>query len=302
MTFPFVAEFHVLTGDLDGDGVVNFNDTVPLSLHFGATGGAPYSPGDVDGDGDVNFNDTAPFSLNFGATLAALTHDFGDAPESGAFYRTTLANNGARHVISGNTLLLGVARDAESDGQPSPDASGDGSDEDGVDVIAPVERGTNVGVTVTSTGDGFINGWIDFNQDGDWNDPGEQVLTDVPVVAGANNLQISVPAGAVLGNALARFRLTGTEGYSHYGLAPDGEVEDYQINIVDPAPDAAADLGQETPDTATVATLPEMISESDDPADDLPDDDLVMLSPAFTTFDHPLSLFTIHPRSRSARR
>ena len=90
----YAIEFHVLRGDLDGDGVVNFNDTAPLSVNFGQTGTA-YRDGDSDGDGIVNFNDTTPLSLNFGVSLASLEYDFGDAPETGTSFPTTLANNGA---------------------------------------------------------------------------------------------------------------------------------------------------------------------------------------------------------------
>ena len=239
----YAIEFHVLRGDLDGDAIVNFNDTAPLSVNFGQTGAA-YRDGDSDGDGLVNFNDTTPLSLNFGASLAPLTHDFGDAPETGTSFPTTLANNGARHVTTGNSLFLGATRDAESDGQPNATASGDGLDEDGISV-GTLDRGTNVAVTVTSSGAGFVNGWVDFNADGDWDDAGEQVFKDQPVVAGANGLQISVPAGATLGSTFARFRLTGSAGYSYFGLAPSGEVEDYQLTVADPAPDAAADTAEE---------------------------------------------------------
>ena len=234
----FAVELWKLSGDLNGDAAVNFDDTAPLSVNFGTTGAAPYSDGDGDGDGDVNFDDTAPLSLNFGASLGALSFDFGDAPEAVTSYPTTLANDGARHVLDGNTLRLGTDRDSEVDGQPSPDASGDGADEDGL-TVGPLTRGTNAAINVTSSGAGFLNAWVDFNQDGDWDDPDEQVFADVPIVAGANNLLIAVPAGATLGSTVGRFRLTGTAGYFYYGHAPDGEVEDELLTVIDPAPDVA---------------------------------------------------------------
>ncbi|MFM7842964.1 MAG: hypothetical protein ACKPEY_01870, partial [Planctomycetota bacterium] len=37
-------------------------------------------------------------------------------------------------------------------------------------------------VNVTASGAGFIDAWIDYNQDGDWLDPGEQIIKSVPVV------------------------------------------------------------------------------------------------------------------------
>ncbi len=236
-------EFHKLGGDLDGDGSVNFNDTVPLSINFGVTGGPIYGPGDGDGDGSVNFNDTVPLSINFGATLTATDLEFGDVPDSTTF-PTTLANDGARHVITGNTLFLGTAPDAEADGQPSVDATGDdlngSADEDGV-VVGDLETGTDTAVAVTASvpGAAFLNGWVDFNQDGDWDDAGEQVFADEALSDGINNLNIAVPGGAVIGMTYARFRITESAGYSYFGLAPNGEVEDYQLNVT-PGPTPAA--------------------------------------------------------------
>ena len=276
----YAIEFHVLRGDLDGDAIVNFNDTAPLSVNFGQTGAA-YRPGDGDGDGLVNFNDTTPLSLNFGASLAPLTYDFGDAPETGTSFPTTLANDGARHVITGNSLFLGATRDAEADGQPDATASGDGADEDGISV-GTLDRGTSVAVTVTSSGAGFVNGWVDFNQDGDWDDPGEQVFKDQPVVAGANGLQIAVPAGATLGSTFARFRLTGSAGYSYFGLAPSGEVEDYQLTVADPAPDAAADAADEN-----------LAQSEPTPFSTLLDRLFAIPVLAFTTFEDPALLVSV---------
>jgi hypothetical protein len=235
--------FSKLEGDLDGDGAVNFNDTIPLSINFGSSGGVPFQEGDSDGDGLVNFNDTVPLSFDFGTSLEGLTYDFGDAPETGTEFPTTLANGAAYHVATGNSLFLGGTRDVETDGQPTGNANGDGADEDGV-AISVLEQGTSAAATVNSSGAGFVNGWIDFNQDGDWDDPDEQVFMDVPVVSGENNLQFDVPAGAVLGSTFARFRLTGTAGYSYAGLAPTGEVEDYSVTITDAGLDVAMDVAQ----------------------------------------------------------
>ena len=76
----------------------------------------------------------------------------------------------------------------------------------------------------------MLNAWVDFN--GDWGDLGEQVFVDQALISGPNNLSISIPAGATAGSTFARFRMTGTPGYSFFGLAPDGEVEDYQVTLV----------------------------------------------------------------------
>ncbi|MGE0378472.1 MAG: GEVED domain-containing protein, partial [Planctomycetaceae bacterium] len=239
-------EFFKLAGDVDGDALVNFNDYFAVRSQFNASGAA-YRPGDADGDGLVNFNDYFAVRANFNAGLAVAAYDFGDAPTAAqstfaASYPTTLADNGARHVITNNTLFLGTAPDAETNGAPAADALGDDNagsdDEDGI-TLGNLEIGTTVGLTVTATvpASAVLNAWIDFNRDGDWLDAGEQVFVDEPLANGVNgSLTINVPSGASVGTTYARFRLTAAGGYSYVGLAPNGEVEDYALNITVPPP------------------------------------------------------------------
>lgn len=165
--------------------------------------------------------DTPPCQ-NFRTECAHL--DFGDAPDSsvGSFdYETRLVDDGARHVAVGPTL--GKLRDVEADGQPSAGATRDGIDEDGVTLLPGVAI---VRVTAGATDKPLLNGWIDFNQDGDWDDAGEQVFDDVPVSNGVNVLPFA-GSGGLKGETYARFRLSNQAGLETTGLARDGEVEDY---------------------------------------------------------------------------
>ena len=47
-------------------------------------------------------------------------------------------------------------------------------------------------VFVTASGAGFLNGWIDFNRDGDFDAP-EKIFTDRAVISGVNRLTYNVP-------------------------------------------------------------------------------------------------------------
>ena len=99
---------------------------------------------------------------------------------------------------------------------------------------------TPVTATVTASGAGFLDVWIDWNQDNDFNDPGEQMLDSVPVGAGANAFSNFItPAGAAIGYTTARFRLSTTGGLSPTGLALGGEVEDYIIEVLPGLPPVA---------------------------------------------------------------
>ncbi len=168
--------------------------------------------------------------------------DFGDAADSGAWprYPTLLVNDGARHTIG--PLFLGTSVDHEMDGQPTAAADGDDSngepDDDGVVSVATLvttgaSHPTNSSFSVTATQAGKLDAWIDFNQDGDWNDPGEQIFVSVDVAAAANLLSFTIPPGAKPAETAARFRLSSAGGLNPTGEAADGEVEDYIVILAD---------------------------------------------------------------------
>jgi hypothetical protein len=158
--------------------------------------------------------------------------DFGDAADP--TYPTLYANDGARHIPDGITYL-GFSVDPDNNGQPHPNALGDdldeNDDEDGVTVIFPLTPGGTGGFDVAASAPGYLNAWIDYNADGSWDDSGEQVFTDQMLFAGSNWLLFFVPGNAYVGQTYARFRFSTATGLSYTGMAPDGEVEDHEINI-----------------------------------------------------------------------
>jgi uncharacterized repeat protein (TIGR01451 family) len=169
-------------------------------------------------------------------TSVVRSDDFGDAPDS---YGTLLASNGARHA-SGAGVFLGLLVDAEPDGQPSPVADGDdvnppgADDEDGVSLPAMLTAGVSASVVVDGgPSGGMLDGWVDFNGDGDFDDAGENLWGggSQVLVAGPNNLSFTVPPAAAPGSTYARFRLSSLGGLLPTGAAPDGEVEDYRVQV-----------------------------------------------------------------------
>jgi hypothetical protein len=92
-------------------------------------------------------------------------------------------------------------------------------------------RDHTTAIIVTASATGLLDAWIDLNQDCDWLDAGEQFFTNQPLAAGPNNLNVTIPANAPLGNTLVRFRFSTAGGLAPTGLATDGEVEDYQVTI-----------------------------------------------------------------------
>jgi len=181
--------------------------------------------------------------------------DYGDAPDGP--YPTLSASDGARHqVVSG--VSMGADVDAELEAQQDPNALGDDNhgsdDEDGVVFASLLGPGQPARVEVTVSRAGYLNAWVDFNDDGDWADDGEQIFTDEPLSYGSNSLLLTVAADATpTPQTFARFRYTTSDGLalSFDGEAPDGEVEDYAVEITS-LPSTDFDFG-DAPDSALPA-------------------------------------------------
>jgi len=161
-------------------------------------------------------------------TLPADT-DFGDAPDS---YGTTLNNNGARHGIS--LIYLGNTIDAEYDAYVFPLSDEfTAYDEDGVNFITSFEAGLDSLVQVKVNGTGYLNIWIDWNQNGQF-DAGEQPVIDRQMQTGTEIFLVETPLNVEPGTTWARVRYNSTANIQATGGVADGEVEDYQVLVTDP--------------------------------------------------------------------
>jgi len=158
--------------------------------------------------------------------------DYGDAPDDP--YPTLLASDGARHIVDGITYL-GSLIDLEPDGQPTNAANGDDlnnqPDEDGVVFRTPFVQGKTATIKVLASVDGVLNTWIDYNQNGSWIDGSDYIIINQSLTAGWNTLTINIPASAKVGNTYIRFRFDSQGGLNYYGLAQNGEVEDYLVKV-----------------------------------------------------------------------
>src|SRR5205823_5576492 len=186
------------------------------------------------------------------ATLTIVQIDFGDAPDS-LGYPTLMIFNGARHrLVPG--IYLGTRIDFEPDGQPDPNATGDDlngiNDDDGVKFTTPLLVGQMAKVDLIASINGLLDAWVDFDANGSWADPGEQIFASQPLTAGTNHLSFPVPTAAVPSNTFARFRFSTAGHLSFDGPAADGEVEDYQVTIA-PAIDLAITLAA-SPEPAVI--------------------------------------------------
>ncbi len=206
-----------------------------------------------------------------------LAADFGDAPDSSINtgkndYQTTAPSNGPRHTIDSTktTLFLGASVDGDLGLSQSRAAvlddlfsAGGKDDEDGVlnalDLTSTV--GANAKVTLSATNKttkaATLYGWIDFNQNGIFENATERASIAVPkgTTAGRFTLTFPTTPPANLGLTYSRFRLsTDSAAANPIGLARDGEVEDYPF-VIRPR------VNLNTP-AATIATIEDGLTPS----------------------------------------
>ena len=238
----------------DENGNYSFSDILAESYYLdfelpeGYSATAQDSGSDDTLDSDINtYGQTPIFTLSAGDTEnsfdAGLTSqlDYGDLPPN---YNLTLRDDdGPSHTIG--TLRLGNAVDAEADGNESPTANGDGSDDDGVtrDSSDNWQNNAIVDLSIdlqgsTASGESDVGIWIDWNQDNVYS-AGEFFAYEGLTVGTINVVQVHVPDSSVytVGHTLnVRVRafdpanLPGgsLDASDSAGWADNGEVEDYQ--------------------------------------------------------------------------
>ncbi len=138
---------------------------------------------------------------------------------------------------------LGGALDSEANTPFSADADGDDrvgtpNDEDALaaplGTVLALPGQAYVSPAIACTGPGTVRGWIDFNRDGDFGDPGE-VSSNSPACTGSTsvNLNWTVPSGVQPGKSFMRLRIASNAAQvaAPTGTANDGEVEDHVLTL-----------------------------------------------------------------------
>ena len=186
-------------------------------------------------DGANCYNASSPLGLPSDRSDAPIT---GTAPDGVG----TIAYGDAEHSV-GSGLRLGAVVDADIGAIASPDATGDGADDDGVASFPTLTEGdTSYTMAVSDfnagAGDGTLYAWVDFDGDGAFE---ASEFASATYTGGAVQDPLDFSGfGATMsaGTTFARFRLTSDTLTSadFEAMVMDGEVEDYAVTVVAAAP------------------------------------------------------------------
>ena len=229
---------HFFANDSNGNGFFEFDTTTGIKSFISASQPAEFN----DGANCIN--------------AELIFTDYGDAPD---------AYPHVKHKISGNLYLGDNAPDHETDQQSTSDASGDGEDDN--DSIVGELPTLTIGDTsytvpvkvINKTGqDAYITAWIDFNRNNIFEFNEALNINDLTVHSSMQSQTVNIVwddsfsstqfANLTEGKTIMRIRLTtsrvlrcDSEHYStnsdyseNYLFSPDGEIEDYQIEIASP--------------------------------------------------------------------
>ncbi len=174
-------------------------------------------------------------------TIPLQLSNFGHLP-SNYLNMNLYADDGAMH-LSGTTMF-GSSLTSATDGINTVTYTPKASD-DGVtftpSVLWSVAAGGSLDITAACpSAPCYMNAWFDWNKDGDFNDPGEQVFSNQTLNDGTVTLTFSIPVGTVLdGTFYSRFRIYDQLPSSVQPNGPAmsgttllyGEIEDPFFNI-----------------------------------------------------------------------
>ncbi|TWU47287.1 hypothetical protein Poly51_50860 [Rubripirellula tenax] len=277
--------------DADSDGspsaAANGDDTRIFGSSTGTLFGVTIVNGDLQivvqsGSVDPTTRDGDTITIDTGTTTATLELDL-----NGRFDEDNFAITPADPTSPASITAAILAAIDDSPLRPASVRSTSATvvvsadDEDGVSFtsdtnpLGVLNRGVALPIEVQVTGSGILEAWIDFNADGDWDDPGEQVI---PMVSNATNdarraelcpvnltdtasnifadtgaastrtFCIVVPSTAPVPpsptNTYARFRVSREGGLAPTGLALSGEVEDYALTLLPGLPPTISDFNR----------------------------------------------------------
>ncbi|MDC1162588.1 GEVED domain-containing protein, partial [Tenacibaculum sp.] len=230
-----VANFNANRRTLDEGGVVRFTDTSsndPVSWNWTFEGGTPTTS--TSQTPNIRYNKAGTYQV-----VLTVTNAGGNDSETKVGYITVkkvvitptpevYCNTGNK----GSNYIAGVTFGSIDNTSENTAYS------DFTSQKTTVEKGSSVTLTVTpgivssNWNSNVVGAWIDWNQDGDFIDVGEEVLMK-PRGTGAGSATVTIPNDAKEGATRLRVRYRWSSNPSPCGVgsANGDEVEDYTVNV-----------------------------------------------------------------------
>jgi lysyl endopeptidase len=250
-----IAQFSATPTTVNTGGTVSFTDLSsgsPTSWAWTISGGGWSYTGGTSASSQnpqVIFNTAGQYTITLVATNTSGT----DSEIKTNYITVTCAGSSAACDEYINNVLLNTINNT------SVCSVGGYGDYTGISTV--LAKGSTYTITITPAINGVpgaysddeVAAWIDYNNDLDFNDPGERIAY-VLVAAGWNNVfNFTVPANATTGLVNMRVRISyfPDGAIVPCGQSTYGEVEDYKINIV-----ASSGLGENNLDGLSIFPNP----------------------------------------------
>lgn len=228
---PPVAAFSASATTIDAGQSVTFSDestNSPTSWNWTFTGGTPSTS--TDQNPQVTYNTAGTYAVTLEATNADGNNSLTKSnhitvnPVTGPNYCESSGSRVQYEWIAG--VQVGSLNHT-SGAQLYSDFTAQTVD---------LARGQGHSITLTPGFSGsayneYFKVWIDYNQDGDFDDAGESVFDAGSASNSAVNGTITPDASVALGSTRMRVSMKYNSAPSPCGSIGDGEVEDYTVNI-----------------------------------------------------------------------
>ena len=235
VTGIFDGSWNQLTVVRTGTNLEIYHNGVNVSTSNGAGGDVSSSnnlwlgaSGTLGGDFDGNLDDVRLYTRALSSTdvgeLVALGPAVSPPPGPPSGYSDPSgSNNGFEWITNVNFAGIDNTTGQESDGYGNYTSE-----------IATVTQGDSntLSVTIQDDNDDDVIAWIDWNQDGDFDDAGEAyVVVTAASTPGPHTVNIATPGTAALGNTIMRIGVEWQTPPSPDGGGNYGEYEDYTVTV-----------------------------------------------------------------------
>ena len=235
ITGIFDGSWNQLTVVRSGSELHLFHNGVNVSTSSGADGDISSSnnlwmgsSGTLGGDFDGNLDDVRLYTRALTSTdvdeLVALGPAVSPPPGPPSGYSDPSGSNNNFEWIT-NVNYAGI------DNTTGQDTAGYGNYTTEIATVTQGDSNT-LSVTINNDGDDDISAWIDWNQDGDFNDPGEEyIIATAASTDGPHTINIATPATATIGTTVMRIGVEWQNPPGPDGGGTYGEYEDYTVTV-----------------------------------------------------------------------